>query len=518
MASGISRDEFASLARDYTVVPVWRELLADLTTPVAAFARVTGEALDERAFLLESVEHAGPWGRWSFVGRHPSATLVCKNGRIDVEGKLPQEVPLDRGILGAVEGLLGRYRSPTIESLPPLHGGIVGYLGYDVVREVEHLPDIPPDELGYPDAILSVVGQVAAYDYWRQRVTLIDAVPIPSSAAGNRALCDDLYDAALARLEMFAAEGARPLDEPLVVPPERDDELPAFRRRTSPEMFAAAVEVAKEHILAGDIFQVVLSQRFELDLDADPFDLYRALRQVNPSPYMYFLRHPELCVVGSSPEPMVQLMGGRVISRPIAGTRRRGRTDEHDRKMAAELVEHPKERAEHVMLVDLARNDVGRVVDYGTEKVDELMTLERYSHVMHLTSQVSGQLRDGLGPIDVLRATLPAGTVSGAPKVRAMQIIDSLEPAKRGPYAGVIGYFDFSGNLDTAISIRTMLVGPGGVASVQAGAGIVADSDPTDEDLECRNKAAALLAAVPGARRMSAARAPKARREELAGA
>jgi anthranilate synthase component 1 len=518
LSSGISRDEFASLARDFTVVPVWRELLADLTTPVAAFARVAGEGHD-RAFLLESVEHAGPWGRWSFVGRHPSATLVCKDGRIDVEGRIPSGVPLDRGILAAVGAILGQYRSPVIEGLPPLHGGIVGYLGYDVVREVERLPDIPPDELGYPDAILSVVGQVAAYDYWRQRVTLIDAVPVPPAAASNRALCDDLYDAAIARLDVFAAEGARPVDEPLVVPPERDDELPEFRRRTSPEMFAAAVEVAKDHILAGDIFQVVLSQRFELDLDAEPFDLYRALRQVNPSPYMYFLRHPELCVVGSSPEPMVQLMGGRVISRPIAGTRRRGRSDEHDRKMAAELIEHPKERAEHVMLVDLARNDVGRVVDYGTEKVDELMTLERYSHVMHLTSQVSGRLREGLGPIDVLRATLPAGTVSGAPKVRAMQIIDSLEPARRGPYAGVIGYFDFSGNLDTAIAIRTMLVRPDGVASVQAGAGIVADSDPADEDLECRNKAAALLAAVPGARRMTAARSPRpSRREELAGA
>ena len=251
----------------------------------------------------------------------------------------------------------------------------------------------------------------------------------------------------------------------------------------------------------------MLSERFELDLDADPFDLYRSLRQVNPSPYMYFLRHPELCVVGSSPEPMVQLQGGKVISRPIAGTRRRGRTDEHDRKMAAELTEHPKERAEHVMLVDLARNDVGRVVEYGSEHVDELMTLERYSHVMHLTSQVSGRLRGGLGPIDVLRATLPAGTVSGAPKVRAMEIIDELEPVKRGPYAGVIGYFDFSGTLAAALTIRAMRISPAGTATVQAGAGIVADSDPADEDLECRNKAAALLAAVPGARRITAARA-----------
>jgi anthranilate synthase component 1 len=221
---------------------------------------------------------------------------------------------------------------------------------------------------------------------------------------------------------------------------------------------------------------------------------------------MFYLRSPELSLVGSSPEPLVQLQSGRVVSRPIAGTRKRGRTDEHDRKLAAELAEHPKERAEHIMLVDLARNDVGRVVDYGTVTIDELMTLERYSHVMHLTSQVSGRLREGLGPIDVLAATMPAGTVSGAPKVRAMQIIDELEPVRRGPYAGVVGYFDFTGNLDTAIAIRTMVIGPDGTATVQAGAGIVADSDPADEDLECRNKAAALLAAVPGARRITTAR------------
>ncbi len=272
------------------------------------------------------------------------------------------------------------------------------------------------------------------------------------------------------------------------------------------DQFRLAVESAREHIFAGDIFQVVLSQRFDFTLDADPFDVYRVLRQVNPSPYMYFVRHPEVTLVGSSPEPMVQLLDGRVISRPIAGTRRRGTTDEDDRRLGAELREHPKERAEHVMLVDLARNDVGRVVRFGTCVVDEMMTLERYSHVMHLTSQVSGALADGQGPTDVLRATLPAGTVSGAPKVRAMEIIDELEPVKRGPYAGIVGYLDFSGNIDTAIAIRTMVVDPDGRASVQAGAGIVADSIAADEDQECHNKARALLAAVPAARRMTAAR------------
>jgi anthranilate synthase component 1 len=264
--------------------------------------------------------------------------------------------------------------------------------------------------------------------------------------------------------------------------------------------------VAKEHIVAGDIFQVVLSQRFDVELEADPFDVYRVLRQINPSPYMYFVRYPEVTVVGASPEPMVQLRDGRVVSRPIAGTRPRGATDEEDRLLGAELREHPKELAEHVMLLDLARNDVGRVVAFGTEQVDERMTLERYSHVMHLTSQVSGELAEGRTPVDVLRATLPAGTVSGAPKVRAMEIIDDLEPTRRGPYAGIVGYLDFSGNIDTAIAIRTLLVGEDGRASVQAGAGIVFDSDPAGEDAECHAKARAILAAIPSARRMTAAR------------
>ncbi|MGC8627624.1 MAG: anthranilate synthase component I family protein [Acidimicrobiales bacterium] len=502
-----SRDEFASLGRHWTVVPVWREILADLTTPVAAFARLVG---DEPGFLLESVEHAENWGRWSFIGRRPSATLYLKAGHVSVEGVLPHDVPLDRGILAALDAVVSHYKAPSLPGLPPLHGGLVGYLGYDVVREVERLGTAPPDELGYPDAAVAVVGQIAAYDSWRQRVTLVEAVPVPPGATTKT--LHRLYDEAVSRLEELAADGAKPLPEPVIEPPERDDELPAFKRRTSARMYEAAVEVAREHIFAGDIFQVVLSQRFDLDLGAAPLDLYRSLRQVNPSPYMYLLQYPEVAMVGSSPEPMVRVRDGRVVSRPIAGTRRRGRTSAEDRKLGSELLEDAKERAEHVMLVDLARNDVGKVVDFGTETVDELMTLERYSHVMHLTSQVSGNLRAGLGPIDVLRATLPAGTVSGAPKVRAMEIIDELEPARRGPYAGVVGYVDFSGNVDTAITIRTMLVAPATAdgarpASVQAGAGIVADSVAANEDLECRNKAAALLAAVPGARRIAEAKA-----------
>ncbi|MEL7156589.1 MAG: chorismate-binding protein, partial [Actinomycetota bacterium] len=386
--------------------------------------------------------------------------------------------------------------------LAPLTAGLVGYLGYDVVREVERLPDVPPDDRGYPDAVLEVIGELAVFDHWRQRVTLVATALLGPDPTADEV--DAAYDDAIARLDQLALDGARSIDEPMVAPPQ-DLPLPDVTMSLSSGLYQDAVEAAKEYIRAGDIFQVVLSKRFDFQLDADPFDVYRVLRQINPSPYMYFLRRPELTVVGCSPEPLVQVNDGRVISRPIAGTRRRGRTAEDDRRMASELSEDPKERAEHVMLVDLARNDVGRVVEYGSLEIDEMMILERYSHVMHLTSQVSGALAPGRSVIDVLRATMPAGTVSGAPKVRAMEIIDELEPLKRGPYAGVVGYLDFSGNLDTAITIRTMFVGPAG-ASVQAGAGVVADSSPELEDKECWNKARALLAAVEPARVMTRTR------------
>jgi anthranilate synthase component 1 len=493
-------DEFRSYAADHSIVPVWTEVLGDLETPVAAFAKLVG---DEPGFLLESVEHGERWSRFSFVGRDPSATLTLRDGQLVVSGDLPASIPTDQGILAAVNALLEVYTSPAFSDLPPLHGGIMGFLGYDVIREVEHLPDVPHDDHGLPDAVMSVIGSLAAFDHWRQRVYLIESVPVHDLS--DEAL-QAAYDAAADRVGASVERLAQPLPYVPVEPPSRDDVLPELQSSMPGGMYQRAVDVAKEYILDGDVFQVVLAQRYDIELDADPFDVYRVLRQVNPSPYMYFLRHDEVTIVGSSPEPMVQLLDRKVISRPIAGTRKRGSTDEHDRRLAAELTEHPKERAEHVMLVDLARNDVGRVATFGSVHPDELMTLERYSHVMHLTSQVSGDLRDELGPIDVLRATLPAGTVSGAPKVRAMEIIDELEPVKRGPYAGVVGYVDWSGNLDTAIAIRTMFVRPDGTASLQAGAGIVADSVPDDEDLECRNKAAALLAAIPAARRMTAAR------------
>ena len=496
------------------MVPVWVELLADLTTPVAAFARLTRNG--EPGFLLESVEHGERWSRWSFVGRRPAAVLVTRGNTVEVTygDDDPQntesvrealcDVPLDQGILVTVEALLERFRSPVDDRLPPLHGGLVGYLGYDVVREVEHLPDAPDDDQHLPDAVQYVIGDLAVFDHWRQQVTLLANAFVRPGLSDDE--LDARYDAAIERIEQLALDGAQPIEEPLVAPPNPADPLPDVTSNMSAGAYERAVDAAKEYILAGDIFQVVLSQRFDFHLDADPFDLYRVLRQINPSPYMYLFRSPQVTLVGSSPEPMVQLLEGEVISRPIAGTRYRGKTEEEDRRLGAELREHPKEVAEHVMLVDLARNDVGRVVRFGTERVTEMMTLERYSHVMHLTSEVRGQLVEGSTPIDVLRATLPAGTVSGAPKVRAMEIIDEFEPTKRGPYAGVLGYLDFSGNIDTAIAIRTMVCLPDGRACVQAGAGVVADSVPAHEELETRNKAKALLSAVPAARRMTAAR------------
>lgn len=497
---------FLDQAREHSMVPVWTEVLADLETPVSAYLKLVGES---PGFLLESVEHGERWSRFSFVGRDPVATLVSRSGELEITGQLGAEIPTDRGILAALEALLAAHSSPEIDGLPPLHGGMMGYLGYDVIREVENLPNCPPDDHGMPDAVMGIIGSLAAFDHWRQRIYLIETVMTRDEF--GRSLPDDELIAARERAAMAAAEAAHRLSSPLsyepVEPPVDGEQLPSVTSSMGEGRYRDAVRVAKEHIVAGDIFQVVLAQRFDLELDADPFDVYRVLRQVNPSPYMYFLRHPEATLIGSSPEPMVQVRGEQVVSRPIAGTRRRGVDDEHDRRLAAELIEHPKERAEHVMLVDLARNDVGRVSEFGSVHPDEFMTLERYSHVMHLTSQVSGRLRPGIGPIDVLRATLPAGTVSGAPKVRAMEIIDSLEPVKRGPYAGVVGYVDWSGDLDTAICIRTMFVrSDGRTASLQAGAGIVADSDPADEDLECHNKAAALLATIPAARRMTRAR------------
>lgn len=458
---------------------------------------------DGRGFCLESVDNGERWSRFSFVGRRPHAVLTATGRSVTVEGSLPDDdLPLDQGILAPLEILLDRYKAPRLDDLPPLTAGLVGYLGYDVVREVERLPNVPEDDSGYPDAVLEVIGDLAVFDHWRQRVTLVAVALLGPEASA--AEVDAAYDDAITRLEQLAIDGAKPLDEPMLSPPNPTGpdmlDPSQFQTSLSADLYEAAVEAAKEYIRAGDIFQVVLSKRFDFKLDAEPIDVYRALRQLNPSPYMYFIRHPELTLVGCSPEPLVQVQDGRVISRPIAGTRQRGRTDEHDRMMAAELTEDPKERAEHVMLVDLGRNDLGRVCRPGSVRVTDLMVIERYSHVMHIVSQVEGLLTEAHSVWDLLTASFPAGTVSGAPKIRAMQLIHALEPDARGPYAGVYGAVDLGGALNTAITIRTMVVQPGERGSwrvqVQAGAGLVADSQPSAEYQETLNKARGMLKAL----------------------
>jgi len=484
-----TRAEFLRLAARHRIVPVACELLADRDTPVSIFEKAAGDA--GPAFLLESVEGGERWARWSFAGWDPLFILTagasgCRLEGLDVD--LPHGDPLS-----VLDAVVAGFDVAPRPDLPPLHAGLVGYLAYDAVRHVEHLPARPPDDRGLPEMSWQAVGTLAALDRFRHTVTLVRNVVVGSDPAAD-------YEAAFAALEEAAARiGAAGKSGVVEGPPM--GALPEARASLDRPGFEAAVASAVEAIEAGEAFQIVPSLRFEVDFAGDPFAVYRVLRLVNPSPYMFFVRSPEACIAGSSPELMSRVRDGRVYSRPIAGTRPRGATPDEDAALEEELLADPKERAEHVMLVDLARNDLGRVCRFGSVRVDDLMVIERYSHVMHIVSGVSGDLREGVGPVDVLRATFPAGTVSGAPKVRAMEIIDELEPVARGPYAGAVGYIDFSGNLDTAIALRTM-VAAGGKAWVQAGAGVVADSVPSREYEECLDKAAAVLTAIEGARRV----------------
>ncbi|MBP7929496.1 MAG: chorismate-binding protein [Acidimicrobiia bacterium] len=498
-----TREQFDRDAADHTVVPVWRVLVADTETPVSAFAKL---AEDRDATLFESVEHGERWGRFSFIALDPFVTLRADGLSVQVTppprddelvADLMAGVPTDSGILNALDVLLKRLSAPSYPGMPPFHGGVSGYLGYDVVREIERLPSTPHDDLGMPDAVMSVTRLVAAFDHFAQRLWLVDNVYVGTDPSAE--MLDRLFDRSQRRLDDLAQRlKTSDTNTRLLEPPDGFEPVVPTSVSIPADQFRDAVEVAREYIAAGDIFQVVLSRRFEVELKVDPFEIYRSLRQVNPSPYMFFMRQKDaadVTLIGSSPEPMAQVIDGEAIIRPIAGTRFRGSNEDHDRRLAAELSEHPKERAEHVMLVDLARNDVGRIAEFGTQRMTELLTVERYSHVMHLTSEVRGRVRADATAVDVFRAAFPAGTVSGAPKVRAMEIIDEIEPVKRGPYGGVFGYFDFSGNLDTAIVIRTMVCTEGR-GFVQAGAGVVVGSDPADEELETRNKANALLHAI----------------------
>ena len=489
-----SRRDFDRLARAASVVPVHKELLADTLTPVSALERLARGR--SRAFLFESVVGGEKIARYSFAGAEPFATFTCEGGRTTfgpASGGKRERFDAGTDPFAALRSVLARYRSAPVPGLPRFSGGAVGYFAYDAARYVESLGEGPPDRLGLPDVDLLFVGSMLIFDHVTDTVKVVANARVAearSPAAAYREAAETIE-----RIEALLRKPHTPRLLEIGAEPSGSRRAPRPSSRFSPPRFEAAVRAALEYIRAGDVFQVVLSRRQSVPVDAEPLDVYRRLRAVNPSPYMFFLEHRTHALVGASPEVMVRVEGGAVTLRPIAGTRRRGKDEAEDGRLEAELLADPKERAEHVMLVDLGRNDVGRVSVPGSVRVDELMTVERYSHVMHITSNVTGRLRPDRDALDALRAALPAGTVSGAPKVRAMQIVDELEPERRGPYAGAVGYVDFSGNLDTCIALRTVIL-KDGVGHVQTGAGIVADSDPRRELEETRSKAAAVLRAL----------------------
>jgi anthranilate synthase component 1 len=486
-------DTFRELARDRRVIPVVRRLLADGETPVALYRKLARDA--PGTFLLESAEHGGVWSRYSIVGAASHATLTERGGEAVWLGRPPVGVPDAGPVTDALAGTLDVLATPRLAGLPPLTGGMVGVIGYDTVRHWERIGEHAKDELHLPDLVMSLATDVAVLDHADATVLLV-ANAVNYDATDERV--DEAWADAVARLERMTAELGEPA--PSTVGSFDVDARTTPRHRTSREDYLAAVRTGKEAIRDGEVFQVVLSQRFDVDCPADAVDVYRCLRASNPSPYMYLFRGQDadgnaFDVVGSSPEALVKVSGARVLAHPIAGTRPRGEKPEDDARLAEDLLADEKERAEHLMLVDLARNDLSRVGEPGSVDVVDFMSVERYSHVMHLVSTVTAQLRPDARAVDVLRAAFPAGTLSGAPKPRAMQLIEELEPVRRGVYGGVVGYLDFAGDMDMAIAIRTAVLA-GGVAHVQAGAGIVADSVPENEDAECHHKAAAVLTAV----------------------
>jgi anthranilate synthase component I len=477
------RATFKRLCRRGNLIPVYAEIPADIETPVSAFLKIADRA--QRAFLLESVEGGEAVARYSFLAADPVESVAIRGGVVEhtLDG---QTRILSHGgdPLTAIRALLKRYRPVLLPDLPRFHGGLVGYFSYDLVRYFERLPDRNPDELGLPEGLLVFTDNLLVFDHVKHVMKIVSNVHV----TGNP---DKAYDRALAQIRRLAGLLAKPLP----VPRKTAAGKVRLTSNTTREQFLANVRRAKEYIRAGDIFQVQLSQRLSGTAPARPFDVYRALRNVNPSPYMYYLRFPECELIGSSPEILVRREGAKVSTRPIAGTMRRGADEDEDRRLEARLLADPKERAEHIMLVDLGRNDLGRVSRYGSVRVPELMVIERYSHVMHIVSHMEGTLAAGQDQFDVLAAAFPAGTVTGAPKIRAMEIIEELEKTRRGPYAGAVGNFDYSGNLDTAIIIRT-IVYLNGTYHLQAAAGIVADSRPEREYQETLNKMQALVRAL----------------------
>jgi len=500
-----ARKEFLALAKVHTLVPVCRTLTADLETPVSAFLRAAWA--ERECFLLESVEGGEQLGRYTFIGLSPFKRIVARGRHIVItEGK--RTVHTEGDVFAVLRDALSGHKPARLSGLPPFTAGAVGYFAYDAVRQIERLPETAKDELGIPDACLLFFNEVLAFDHVRKEILLVVTADVRGGKAGAA------YEKAIARLNRLEKRLMQPL--PKLNGRRAEKGKLKVKYRSAKKDFLTAVERTKEYIAAGDVFQAVLSQRFDVEPHVDSFQVYRALRTVNPSPYMFFLRcAPEeplggtskslrssaklrahaIELAGSSPELLVRVHQGKVEYRPIAGTRRRGATETEDEALAHEMMHDEKERAEHVMLVDLGRNDVGRVSQFGSVKVDKLMFVERYSHVMHIVSSIEGRLKPELSAVDALRACFPAGTLSGAPKVRAMEIIEELEPARRGTYGGAVLYADFSGNLDSCIAIRSMLA-IGGKGYVQAGAGIVADSVPELEYQESINKAQAVIRAI----------------------
>jgi anthranilate synthase component I len=481
-------ERFRELAKERRVIPVVRHLIGDAETPIGVYRKLAGER--PGTFLLESAEHGGVWSRYSFVGARSPAVLTERDGEAVWLGTPPVGLPSGGDPLTALRESVERLRTERDPGLPPLTGGLVGYLGYDVVRRLERLPELTDDDLALPELAMMFATDIAVLDHADGSILLI-ANAVNWDDTDERV--DEAWTDAVARLDRMAADLAQPSESTVA---EFDSAaVPDYTSRTDRADFLADVDRAKAEIHAGEAFQIVLSQRFEVDTDASPLDVYRMLRRGNPSPYMYLLRFDGFDIVGSSPEVLVKVNDGRALMHPIAGSRPRGASPEEDAALAAELLADPKERSEHVMLVDLGRNDLGRVCVPGSVEVVDFMSVERYSHIMHIVSTVVGEVTADRTAFDVLSACFPAGTLSGAPKPRAMEIIEELEPTRRGLYGGAVGYLDFAGDLDTCIAIRTVLLRDGR-AFVQAGAGIVADSDPATEDTETRNKAGAVLAAI----------------------
>jgi anthranilate synthase component 1 len=477
-------EEFKAKARKYSLIPVYREILADLETPVSAFCKIDD---GDYSFLLESVE-GGQLGRYSFLGSNPSIIFRSKGDRLTVteQGRVKALDIREGDALDELKRILDRYRVAPDPNLPPFHGGAVGFVAYDMIRYFEEIPLRAEDDLDHPDTCFVVTDSILIFDHVNHVIKVVANAHVDADP-------EAAYGDATRQIDALIAKLSSPLRD-LRFGVGRKDPLSVETNRTREE-YLKAVRRSKEYIVAGDIFQVIMSVRRQVRIYSSPFDVYRALRVVNPSPYMFYLKMGDVRLAGSSPEILVKLADGKVRYRPLAGTRQRGETEEEDRALADELLRDAKERAEHVMLVDLGRNDIGRVCKFDTVRVDELMTIERYSHVMHIVSNVVGEMDPKHTPYELLRAVFPAGTLSGAPKVRAMQIIDELEPTRRGIYGGAVGYFSFSGNIDFGIILRT-IVFRGSMASVQAGAGIVADSDPEREWNECTNKAKGLLRAI----------------------